>query len=240
MIIHTAGTFGQVHLSATRVDLNGATLWNPAQQPVSTASSNKDDVQLTEEEDGLIVAVWQDDRNPVGIYAQAIDSFRTSPPPWLSCRPVASWCGWSKTLPTCRSCCFPPRSRAWRGSKCSMPRARWPIQRAHPGPGPCTTAAGRTGPRNVHHPGHRRWAHRGRALGEVGRGLKRGLYGPARARPYLCRTQAVTSRSPYSHEILHRHGQPGPDQEAQDLGILDGVTTNPSLMARKASPGRTA
>ncbi len=80
VIIHNAGTFGQVHLSATRVDLNGATLWNPAQQPVSTASSNKDDVQLTEEEDGLIVTVWQDDRNPVGIYAQAIDSsdFTTS------------------------------------------------------------------------------------------------------------------------------------------------------------------
>lgn len=74
VIIHNAGAFGQVQLAATRVDLDGATLWTPAQRPVSTVNSNKDDVQLTEEEDGRIVAVWQDDRNPVGIYAQAIDS----------------------------------------------------------------------------------------------------------------------------------------------------------------------
>ncbi len=72
VIAHQAGAFGQVHIAATRVDLSGATVWLPAQMDLCTANSNKDDLQLTEEEDGQVVAVWKDDRNPEGIYAQNI------------------------------------------------------------------------------------------------------------------------------------------------------------------------
>ncbi|MBP9079671.1 MAG: T9SS type A sorting domain-containing protein [Flavobacteriales bacterium] len=72
VIAHQSGAFGQVHLAATRVDLSGATVWVPAQMDLCTANSNKDDLQLTEEEDGQVVAVWKDDRSPEGIYAQHI------------------------------------------------------------------------------------------------------------------------------------------------------------------------
>ncbi|MBL0056606.1 MAG: fructose-6-phosphate aldolase [Chitinophagaceae bacterium] len=43
-----------------------------------------------------------------------------------------------------------------------------------------------------------------------------------------------------AYEIFYRHGQPGPDQKANDLGILDGVTTNPSLMAKEGIKGTEA
>ncbi|EEG42497.1 transaldolase [Flavobacteria bacterium MS024-3C] len=38
-------------------------------------------------------------------------------------------------------------------------------------------------------------------------------------------------------EVFYRHSQFRPDKEAQDLGILDGVTTNPSLMAKEGITG---
>lgn len=73
VILHASGGFGQVHLAATRVALNGSTVWNPAQKDICTVNSNKDDMRLTEEEDGQMVAVWKDERSPDGIYAQPID-----------------------------------------------------------------------------------------------------------------------------------------------------------------------
>jgi len=42
----------------------------------------------------------------------------------------------------------------------------------------------------------------------------------------------------HTHEILHRHCEPlAQIQEAQELGVLDGVTTNPSLMAKEGISG---
>lgn len=77
VIIHSSGTFGQQHIAATRVDLFGAPLWSPAQQDLSTANSNKDDVAVTGTRDGQAVVVWQDDRAPKGIYAQNITELAT-------------------------------------------------------------------------------------------------------------------------------------------------------------------
>ncbi len=78
VIAHVSGTFGEQHIAATRVNLAGIPAWSPAQRDISTANSNKDDVQATEMEDGRVVVVWQDDRNPNGIYAQSIDSLDIS------------------------------------------------------------------------------------------------------------------------------------------------------------------
>lgn len=78
VIAHISGTFGQVHIAATRVALDGTPVWTPAQRDLCTANSNKDDIQLTGEEDGQMVAVWQDDRSPNGIYAQNLDSLDIS------------------------------------------------------------------------------------------------------------------------------------------------------------------
>lgn len=78
VIAHVSGDFGQVHIAATRVGLDGTPFWTPAQRDISTVNSNKDDVQLTEMEDGQVAVVWQDDRNPNGIYAQHIDSLDIS------------------------------------------------------------------------------------------------------------------------------------------------------------------
>lgn len=78
VIAHVSGVFGQVHIAATRVGLDGTTLWTPAQRDISTVNSNKDDVQLTAMDDGQVVVFWQDDRNPSGIYAQNIDSLDIS------------------------------------------------------------------------------------------------------------------------------------------------------------------
>lgn len=74
VILHASGGFGQVHLAATRVALDGSTVWTPAQKDICTVNSDKDDMRLTEEENGQMVAVWQDQRSPMGIYAQNIDS----------------------------------------------------------------------------------------------------------------------------------------------------------------------
>lgn len=72
VILHSTGTFGQEHLGATRVDLDGTILWSPAQMDISTANSNKDDLSVTSVRDGQAVVVWQDDRSMSGIYAQNI------------------------------------------------------------------------------------------------------------------------------------------------------------------------
>ncbi len=72
------GAFGQVHLSAVRVALDGTPDWQPIQHGLCTANSNKDDVQLTAMVNGQMVAVWQDDRSQNGIYAQQIDSLDIS------------------------------------------------------------------------------------------------------------------------------------------------------------------
>lgn len=74
VILHASGGVGQVHLGATRVALDGSTVWTPAQKDICTVNSDKDDMRLTEEENGQMVAVWQDQRSPMGIYAQNIDS----------------------------------------------------------------------------------------------------------------------------------------------------------------------
>lgn len=72
VIVHASGGFGQQHLGATRVDLSLSPLWNPAQRDLSTANSNKDDLATTSLRGAQVVAVWQDDRTPNGIYAQHI------------------------------------------------------------------------------------------------------------------------------------------------------------------------
>lgn len=72
VIVHASGGFGQQHVGATRVDLSLTPLWNPAQRDLSTANSNKDDLATTSLRGAQVVAVWQDDRSPNGIYAQNI------------------------------------------------------------------------------------------------------------------------------------------------------------------------
>jgi hypothetical protein len=72
VIIQTSGVFGQQHLAATRVNLSGIAIWNPAQMDLCTVNSNKEDVQSTSMRSGQVVVVWQDDRSPAGIYAQNI------------------------------------------------------------------------------------------------------------------------------------------------------------------------
>lgn len=78
VILHASGDFGLVHLAATRVALDGTTVWSPAQKDICTVNSNKDDMRLTEEEDGQMVAVWQDQRSPMGIFAQNIDGLNAT------------------------------------------------------------------------------------------------------------------------------------------------------------------
>lgn len=72
VVLHATGGFGQMTLAATRVALDGTTVWDPAQMAICTLASGKDDMALSGMQDGQIVAVWQDDRSPAGIYAQNI------------------------------------------------------------------------------------------------------------------------------------------------------------------------
>lgn len=73
VVLHaaTAG-FGQTTLAATRVALDGSTVWEPAQRDICTLSSGKDDMCLSGMQAGQVVAVWEDDRTQTGIYAQNI------------------------------------------------------------------------------------------------------------------------------------------------------------------------
>lgn len=73
VILHAASTgFDQTTLAATRVALDGSTVWEPAQRDICSQVSGKDDVQLSGMRNGQMVAVWQDGRSPAGIYAQNI------------------------------------------------------------------------------------------------------------------------------------------------------------------------
>jgi len=73
VVSHYSGAFGQVHIAATRVDLSGAAMWAPAQMDISTATSNKSKVRLTDMRNGQMVVLWEDDRTLHGVYAQNID-----------------------------------------------------------------------------------------------------------------------------------------------------------------------
>jgi hypothetical protein len=73
VILHaTTAGFGQTILAATRVALDGSAVWEPAQRDICTLSSGKDDMGLSGMQSGQVVAVWEDDRTPTGIYAQNI------------------------------------------------------------------------------------------------------------------------------------------------------------------------
>lgn len=72
VIVQSTGGFGQQQLSAVRVDQAGLAAWSPSPIDLSTANSNKGDVAVTSVRDAQAVAVWQDDRTPMGIYAQPI------------------------------------------------------------------------------------------------------------------------------------------------------------------------
>src|SRR5690606_6779307 len=51
----------------------GLAAWSPSLVDLSTVQSNKGDVAVTDVRDGQAVVVWQDDRTPLGIYAQPIN-----------------------------------------------------------------------------------------------------------------------------------------------------------------------
>lgn len=72
VIVQSTGGFGQQQLSAVRVDLAGLAAWSPSPLDLSTVNSNKGDVAVTGVRDAQAVVVWQDDRSPMGIYAQPI------------------------------------------------------------------------------------------------------------------------------------------------------------------------
>jgi hypothetical protein len=77
IILYAEGPFGNNIMYATKVDYNGAPLWTPSSVTVSGVASNKLRGQLTPAfSDGIgqpqVVAVWEDERNGRGIYAQNI------------------------------------------------------------------------------------------------------------------------------------------------------------------------
>ena len=74
VILTSTGGFGQQSIAATRVDISGDPLWTPAQQAISTVTSNKDDIQASTLRNGQVVVEWQDDRTLSGIYAQNIEN----------------------------------------------------------------------------------------------------------------------------------------------------------------------
>lgn len=73
VIVHSSSTgFNQDQLAATRVDLDGSAVWSVPQRGVSTLLSGKGKVGISSTRAGQAVVVWQDNRNPPGIYAQNI------------------------------------------------------------------------------------------------------------------------------------------------------------------------
>lgn len=64
------GGFGSQTLSAFRLALNGGLVDPPAEIPLCTVTSGKDDPTLVPFRNGQAVAVWTDERSGSGIYAQ--------------------------------------------------------------------------------------------------------------------------------------------------------------------------
>lgn len=72
IVVYSEGGFGQEHVKATRLGFLGSQPWGSPVE-VCTANSNKDDLSCGHiNNNGQVVAVWQDDRVGSGIYAQNI------------------------------------------------------------------------------------------------------------------------------------------------------------------------
>ncbi len=78
IILYAEGLFGNQQLLATKIDMNGVSMWTPAIITVSSVVSNKSRAQLTPAYAGTfsesVVAVWEDDRLDVGVYTQNINN----------------------------------------------------------------------------------------------------------------------------------------------------------------------
>ena len=68
----TAGTFGQEHIRAIKLDDNGIPVWPTGGVSLCAVNSNKDDIQSGNFMYDNLVIVWQDDRNGSGVFAQNI------------------------------------------------------------------------------------------------------------------------------------------------------------------------
>ena len=78
IILYAEGLFGNQQLYATKIDMNGSPLWTPANVTLSSVASNKSRAQLTPAYISptieSVIAVWEDDRQDVGIYTQNINN----------------------------------------------------------------------------------------------------------------------------------------------------------------------
>jgi hypothetical protein len=71
IVVFSLGTFGNEHLRAVKAAYDGSLLW-PGDVAMSSVNSNKSKTSVTSFRGGQAVAVWEDDRNGGGVYAQNI------------------------------------------------------------------------------------------------------------------------------------------------------------------------